>query len=105
MSLLRLRSIEIEQAGQKLREARRLLLKEKETWELQQAALQQELFGLNNRVLHQRNRLDEQPAVPSRGVAPAPPAAAAMPLSMPVDARVADFERLLADVEIGRAHV
>ncbi len=104
-SLLRLRSIEIEQAEQKLREARRLLLKEKETWELQQAALQQELFGLNNRVLHQRNRLDEQPAVPSRGVAPAPQAAAAMPLSVPVDLRVADFERLLADVADQRAHL
>ncbi len=97
-SLVRLRAIEIEQSKQKLREARRLLIADKEAWQQQQAALQQELFGLNNRVLHQRNRLDEQRVEQPR-------VAAEPPSTPPADGRVGDVDRLLADVADQRAHL
>jgi pSer/pThr/pTyr-binding forkhead associated (FHA) protein len=44
----------------KLKQARRLLVEEKQAWDKQFDFLQKELHGLNNRILHQRLRVQEQ---------------------------------------------
>ena len=44
----------------KLQEVRQLLVQDRNNWDAQQAALHKELHGLNNRVLHQRLRVQEQ---------------------------------------------
>jgi pSer/pThr/pTyr-binding forkhead associated (FHA) protein len=44
----------------KLKQARRLLVEEKQTWDKQVDVLQKELHGLNNRIVHQRLRAGQQ---------------------------------------------
>lgn len=57
---LRLRLRELDQAGQKIAEARAVLVQEKEAWERQRQELAQELHGLNTRAAHQRRKIEEQ---------------------------------------------
>jgi hypothetical protein len=59
---LHARRRELDATQRKINEGRQLMRDEKEAWEEQQESLQQELHGLNNRVLHQRIRLEEQGA-------------------------------------------
>jgi hypothetical protein len=51
-----------DEAQLRLKNARRLLVDEKEAWDKQLETLQEELHGLNNRIVHQRLRIDEQAA-------------------------------------------
>ena len=44
----------------KLKQARRLLVEEKQAWDKQVDVLQKELYGLNNRIVHQRLRAGQQ---------------------------------------------
>jgi hypothetical protein len=44
----------------KLKQARRLLVEEKQAWDKQVDFLQKELYGLNNRIVHQRLRAGQQ---------------------------------------------
>lgn len=44
----------------RLKQARQLLVEEKDAWDKQLDILQKELHGLNNRVVHQRSRIQEQ---------------------------------------------
>ena len=44
----------------KLKQARQILVDEKNVWDKQLASLQKELHGLNNRIVHQRQRVQEQ---------------------------------------------
>ncbi|MBI1831048.1 MAG: hypothetical protein HYR84_06325 [Planctomycetes bacterium] len=43
-----------------LKKARQLLMDEKTQWDGQLDALRKELYGLNNRILHQRHRIEQQ---------------------------------------------
>jgi pSer/pThr/pTyr-binding forkhead associated (FHA) protein len=49
-----------DEAQIKLKQARRLLIEEKQAWDQQFDCLQKELHGLNNRIVHQRLRVQEQ---------------------------------------------
>ena len=57
---IKARQEKLEDTTVKMNEARQLLLQEKESWEKQQEVMQKELHGLNNRVLHQREKIKEQ---------------------------------------------
>jgi pSer/pThr/pTyr-binding forkhead associated (FHA) protein len=49
-----------DEAQIKLRQARQLLVQEKDAWDKQLGTLQKELHGLNNRIVHQRLRIQER---------------------------------------------
>src|ERR1051326_9517646 len=53
---------ELAEVQAKVTHARQLLVQEKEAWDRQQNALEKELHGLNNRVINQRIRFQEQEA-------------------------------------------
>lgn len=57
---LNTRRRELEETQVKITQARQLLLQDKEAWSQQHNALQAELHGLNNRIMHQRMRVQEQ---------------------------------------------
>jgi hypothetical protein len=57
---LKVRQRDVEAAERSLTDARRLLAREKIVWEAQRRTLEEELHGLNNRVVHQRQKLREK---------------------------------------------
>ena len=57
---LKAKELAVSEAQFNLRKAGALLVQEKVNWDHQQASLQQELHGLNNRIVHQRLRIQEQ---------------------------------------------
>jgi hypothetical protein len=63
---LRLQRQEATLLEEKLQRTRALVVQEKQAWEAEQRRLAQELYGLNNRVLNQRQTLQEQQEVLSR---------------------------------------
>lgn len=59
-TLWKSRQQELEETLARMNEARQLLHQEKESWQKQRDALHKELHGLNNRVVHQRQKVKEQ---------------------------------------------
>ena len=57
---LNTRRRELEETQVKITQARQLLMQDKEAWSQQHNTLQAELHGLNNRIMHQRIRVQEQ---------------------------------------------
>lgn len=60
LTALNARRRELAETQIKITQARQLLLEDKDAWDRRQEALQKELHGLNNRIVHQRMRLQEQ---------------------------------------------
>jgi hypothetical protein len=56
---LRARRLLLVDGERRLAQTRAAILREKQTWDVQQHALQFELHGLNNRIIHQRQQLQE----------------------------------------------
>lgn len=69
--VLRARRLLLIEGERKLAEMRTAVLREKQAWETQQHAIHSELHGLNNRIVHQRQRLQEHDEV-HRAPAPLP---------------------------------
>jgi pSer/pThr/pTyr-binding forkhead associated (FHA) protein len=94
---LRARQLLLIEGERKLAEARRLLVRERQTWESQRRALEGELHGLNNRVAHQRQKFQEQEkAAPAATTRAAEPSEAAEPKPAPT-AELERLEGVLAD--------
>lgn len=62
MLALKTKARDLDDAQLKLKQARQLLVDEKEAWDRQLEAMRKELHGLNNRIVHQRQRVEEQGA-------------------------------------------
>lgn len=60
LAVLEARRRDLDESQLRLTEARQLLVQEKEAWNRQQNALEKELHGINNRIVNQRYRLQEQ---------------------------------------------
>jgi chromosome segregation ATPase len=60
LTALNARRRELEETELRVAQVRQLLVKEKDAWDRQQLVLQKELHGLNNRIVHQRARIQEQ---------------------------------------------
>jgi pSer/pThr/pTyr-binding forkhead associated (FHA) protein len=58
--VLKARARELEETQIKVKHLRLLLVQEKDAWDKQQDSLQKELYGLNNRIVHLRLRVQEQ---------------------------------------------
>lgn len=57
---LKARARDLEATQLKVKQCRDLLAQEKDAWDKQQDSLHKELYGLNNRIVHQRLRIQEQ---------------------------------------------
>lgn len=60
LAALHARQADLDDAHAKLTQARHLVAQEKAAWQRQQETLEKELHGLNNRIVHQRMRIQEQ---------------------------------------------
>ncbi len=107
---LRLRLQEVSLAEQRLQQVRAVVLQEKQAWEAEQRRLHQELHGLNNRVINQHHKVQEQQQELARLAAllgPAPPALAAAPALDTTEwqQRCERLERLAGELADQRAHL
>jgi hypothetical protein len=115
------------EAQSKLHKAWQLLVDQKNAWDRQVQTLQKELHGVNNRIFHQRNRIQEQASeiagldailskrkaeVAGAEVAVAEPvassepvAAAAQPADDALRRRCEDLDRLASDLADQRLHL
>ncbi len=103
---LRARRLLLIEGERKLAQMRTIILREKQEWEAQQQVLHAELHGLNNRIVHQRQRLQEQEefrhAMAARVEAEAP---AGPPTDPALVRRSAELDRLACDLADQRAEL
>jgi pSer/pThr/pTyr-binding forkhead associated (FHA) protein len=96
---LRVRHILLTEAERKLADIRTQILHEREAWAAQRQGLESELQGLNTRIVHQRQIVQEHEALRA-AVAPTPTDASP---EAPHAARAADLDRLTGELADQRA--
>ncbi len=101
---LRGRWVKLIEGERQLARARARLVREAQVWEAQQHVLQAELQGLNSRIVHQRQKLDEQEQA-LQGMAPRPADPDTPPADPALAARAHDLDRLAGALADQRAEL